>query len=427
MRRREFIALLSIATAWPFAGRAQQPDRTRLIGVLMGYSESDPAVRSYVTAFHDALAKLGWTEGSNLRIELRWGAGDANRIRTFAKELVELRPDAIFGTSTPVIGALARETQTIPIVFTIVSDPIGGGFAASLAHPGGNITGFTAIGPTSAGKWVELLKEIAPSTERVALPFNPATVVALNSFMSSVQTAASSIAVQANAAPVHAKEEIEGVIAAQARTPGGGLIVMPDPFNTSNRDLIIALAARYGVPAIYNVTFYAKSGGLIAYGADRTESFRQAAGYIDRILKGAKAAELPIQQPTKYELVVNLKTAKALGLDVSPKVLEKPPTAVGATLVVKHEVDRKMRVKLGSWGKRRSLPASRCSMSAMSRRAFTLPASSAITTNRACRSRALTPMRRASALTKLSRCDRSQLGKRLRTVIDYILSAPEAT
>jgi putative tryptophan/tyrosine transport system substrate-binding protein len=322
MRRREFLTLVGGAVvAWPIASHAQQPDRMRLVGVLMGYSESDPAARSYVAAFHDALAKLGWTEGSNLRIELRWGAGDANRIRTFAKELVKLRPDAIFGTTTPVIGTLARETQTIPVVFTIVSDPIGGGFAASLAHPGGNITGFTAIDPTSAGKWAELLKEIAPSTERVALPFNPATVVALNSFMSSVQTAASSMAVQANAAPVHAKEEIEGVIAAQARTPGGGLIVMPDPFNTSNRDLIIALAARYGVPAIYNSRLYAESGGLIAYGEDRAEQFRQAAGYIDHILKGAKPADLPIQLPTKFELLINLKTAKALGLIVPPLLL----------------------------------------------------------------------------------------------------------
>ena len=198
---------------------------------------------------------LGWTEGGNLRIELRWGTADSDRIGTFAKELVELRPDAILGVTSGVISALARETSTIPIVFAIVIDPIGNGFAASLAHPGGNITGFTVLDSAIGGKWVELLKEIAPRTERVALLFNPATAPPIQSLVTSIQTAASSIAVQASAAPVHAKDEIEGVIAEQARTPGGGLIVMPDTFNRRNRDLIIALAARYGVPAIY----YARS------------------------------------------------------------------------------------------------------------------------------------------------------------------------
>jgi putative tryptophan/tyrosine transport system substrate-binding protein len=232
MRRREFITLLGGAVAtWPLAARAQTARQMRLIGALMDYPENDPAARSQLAAFRGGLTKLGGTEGRNLRIELRWGSGDSNRIGTFAKELVDLQPDAIFGATTPVIGALARETQTIPIVFAIVSDPIGSGFAASLARPGGNITGFTAIDPATAGKWAELLKEIVPSTERVVLLFNPATVVALNSFMPSVRTAASSIAVEASAAPVHARDEIEGVITAQARTPGGGLIVMPDPTN----------------------------------------------------------------------------------------------------------------------------------------------------------------------------------------------------
>jgi len=221
MRRRQFIRLVGgAAVAGPLGVRAQPAGAMRRLGVLMGYPESDSAALSYIAAFRDALANLGWTEGGNLRIELRWGAGDANRIRNFAKELVDLRPDAIFGTTTPVIGALARETRTIPIVFTVVSDPIGGGFAANLAHPGANITGFTAIDPATAGKWAELLKEIAPRTERMALLFNPATVVALKSFMPSVQTAASSIAVQASAAPVHAKDEIEGVIAAQSAHSG---------------------------------------------------------------------------------------------------------------------------------------------------------------------------------------------------------------
>jgi putative ABC transport system substrate-binding protein len=315
MRRREFITRLAGASlAWPLAALAAGP--VRLIGVLMGYSENDLAAQSQLAAFRGALTKQGWTEGSNLRIELRWGAGEADKIRTLANDLVKLRPDAILGATTPVIGALAHETQTIPIVFTLVADPIGNGFAASLTHPGGNITGFAAYDPTVAGKWVELLKEIAPRTVRMAVLFNPATASPLQLYMPSIQAAASSHAIQASAAPLHVSDEIEGVIAAQASNPGGSLIVMPDAFNIANRDLIIALAARYGVPAIYNGTLYAESGGLITYGVDFTESFRQAAGYIDRILKGTKPGELPIQQPTKFELVINLKTAKALGLDV---------------------------------------------------------------------------------------------------------------
>jgi putative ABC transport system substrate-binding protein len=318
MIRRDFIkVLVGSPVVWPLAVRAQQPDRMQLVGVLMGYAESDPAAQSQVAVFRSALAKLGWTEGSNLRIELRWGTGDADRIRTLAKELVDLRPNAILGQTTPVISALAREAQAIPIVFVQVSDPIASGFAASLARPGGNITGFTTDNTAQGGKWVDLLKEIAPRTVRVAVLFNPTTVASLQSFMPSIQAAASSFAIQASAAPVHASDEIEGVIAAQARNPGGSLIVMPDAFNVVNRELIIALAARHGVPAIYfNTTYFAKSGGLISYGTDVAEQFRQAAEYIDRILKGAKPANLPVQAPTKFALVINLKTAKALGLDV---------------------------------------------------------------------------------------------------------------
>jgi ABC-type uncharacterized transport system substrate-binding protein len=319
MRRREFIAFQGgIAVGWPRAVRAEQPDRLRVVGVLMAFAENDPAAQSQVAAFQGALAKLGWTEGRNLRIELRWGAGDADRISTFAKELVELRPDAVVAQTTPVTAALARETRTIPIVFAVVSDPIGSGFAASLAHPGGNITGFTTNEPAVGGKWLELLKQIAPRTARVALLFNPATAVAPQLFISYIQAATSSLAVQASTAPVHVKDEIEGVIAAQARNPGGGLIVMPDAFffNVTNRDLIIALAARHGIPAIYWDRLFVVSGGLIAYSADFAEELRQAAGYIDRILKGAKPADLPIQTSSKFELIINLKTAKALGLDV---------------------------------------------------------------------------------------------------------------
>ena len=323
MRRREFITLLcGAATTWPLAALAQQPERVRRIGVLMGYAEGDRAAQSWLSAFRGALTKLGWTEGRNLRIELRWSADDPDRMRTLAKELVDLRPDAILGATTPVVGALAHETRTISIVFTGVSDPIGSGFAANLAHPGGNITGFQAnADPSLGGKWVELLKEIAPRTVRVALLFNPATTVPIQYFMPSIQTAASSFAVQVSAAPVHAKDEIEGVIAAQGRDPEGGLIVMPDVSNDVNRELIIDLAARYRVRAIYFNRFFSELGGLISYGDVRSEQFRLAAGYIDRILKGEKPADLPVQVPTKFELIINLKTAKALGLTIPDKLL----------------------------------------------------------------------------------------------------------
>jgi putative tryptophan/tyrosine transport system substrate-binding protein len=316
MRRRKFITLLGTAAAWPLVSRAQQRDRMRLIGVLMGFPESDRNAQSCLAALRGALAKLGWTEGNNLRIEVRWTTGDTDRIRTLAKELVDLRPDVILGQTTPVTDALIRGTQTIPIVFVTVSDPIASGFATSLARPGGNVTGFALFESSMGGKWVELLKQIAPRTVHVALLFNPATVVPLKIYMPSIQAAASFLAIQVSTAPVHAKDEIEGVIAAQARNPGGGLIVTPDSFTTSNRELIGALAARYGVPTIHNATSYAESGGLIAFGTDFVEQFRQVAGYIDRILKGAKPADLPVQNPTKFKLIINLKAAKGLDLDV---------------------------------------------------------------------------------------------------------------
>jgi putative ABC transport system substrate-binding protein len=316
MRRRDFLGFVAGAAAvWPRAARAQRPNGMRLVAVLMGYGESDAVAQSDVAAFRDGLAKLGWTEGNNLRIELRWGSGNADKVGTFAKELVELRPDVILSQTTAVTDALARRTKTIPIVFVTVGDPLAGGFTTSLARPSGNITGFTAFEPTLAGKWVELLKEIAPRTVRVALLSNQATGV-IQFFMPSIQAAASSLAIQVSVAPVNAKDEIESVIAAQARNPGSGLIVIPSSFNVINRDLIIALAARYGMPAIYFNRLFAKSGGLINYSPDYAEQFRQAPEYIDRILKGAKPADRPVQQPTKYELTINLKTAKGLGLEV---------------------------------------------------------------------------------------------------------------
>jgi putative tryptophan/tyrosine transport system substrate-binding protein len=320
MRRREFITLLGGATAaWPRTVRAQQGERTRRVGVLMGYAEGDPGAQSYLAAFRDALANLGWTDGGNLRIELRWGAADPDRIKTFAKELVDLRPDVIFGVTTPPTRALVRETRTIPIVFALVNDPIGNGFVASLAHPGGNITGFTALDSALGGKWVGLLKEIAPQTARVALLFNPATASPLQLYMPSIQTAATSAAIEVSAAPVHAKDEIEGVIAAQARN--GSLIVMPDIFNRRNRDLIIPLAARYGVPAIYYSRSLVEAGGLMSYSDDFPAEFREAAGYINRLFRGSKVNELPVQEPTKFELLINMKTAKALGLTLSSGLL----------------------------------------------------------------------------------------------------------
>jgi putative ABC transport system substrate-binding protein len=321
MRRRAFITLLGgTAAAWPLAAHAQFPNRTRLVGVLMGFAGSDPVAQSMVAAFRNALSKLGWTEGSNVRIELRWAGPDPDKINTMAKELADLRPDATLGQTTPVVRALAREMPASPIVFVTVSDPIGSGFAASLARPGGNITGFTVDDSALGGKWVELLKQIAPTTARVMLLFNPAGPP-LQFFLPSIQAAASSLSVQANVVTIHTKDEIEGVIAEQAREPGSGIVVLANAFNTTNRELIIELTARYRVPAIYFSAYCAQSGGLIGYGSDYAEQARQAAGYVDRILRGTKPADLPVQAPTKFELVINRKTAKTLDLDVPDKLL----------------------------------------------------------------------------------------------------------
>ncbi|MFZ2079741.1 MAG: ABC transporter substrate-binding protein, partial [Xanthobacteraceae bacterium] len=279
MRRREFISLFGGAAAtWPLAARAQQAGTLRRVGVLIGFAESDPAVQSWLGAFRGTLAKLGWTEGSNLRIEVRWAGDDPDRMKTFAKELVDLRPDAILSVTTPVTGALIRETQTIPIVIVTVADPISSGFVANLGRPGGNLTGFALYEPSMGGKWLELLKQIAPGVTRVALLFNPATSVPVKFYMSSIEAAASLFAIQASTAPVHAKDEIEGAIAALAGNPGAGLIAIPDLFNTINRDLIVAAAARYRVPAIYFFRSFADSGGLVSYGPDYAEQYPQAAG-----------------------------------------------------------------------------------------------------------------------------------------------------
>jgi putative tryptophan/tyrosine transport system substrate-binding protein len=317
-KRREFITLLGgAAVAWPLAGRAQQPDRVRRIGVLMGYAESDSDAQAWYATFREELQKLGWTEGRNAQIDTRWAApDDAESMRRFAKELVALQPDLILSNTTPTTTALLQQTRTIPIIFAIVADPIGSGFVASFARPGGNVTGFIFTEPTMAGKWLELLKEIAPRVTRVAMLFNPASATYAEYWLSPFKAAAASFAIEPIAAPVRDRSELESVIAAQAREPNGGLIAMPDSFTDAHRAEITSLAARYRLPAVYPFRFFVEVGGLMSYGVDRTDNFRRAATYADRILKGEKPSELPVQAPFKYELVINLKTAKALGLDV---------------------------------------------------------------------------------------------------------------
>jgi putative ABC transport system substrate-binding protein len=318
MRRRGFTAGVA-AALMPRQGRTQQTS-PKLVGMLMGF-ESGRAAQGLVMEFRRELARLGWTEGGHLRLELRWGNGNMEQINAFARELVELRPHVILAQTTPVTAALARLTRTIPIVFVTVSDPIGSGFAASLAHPNGNLTGFTFVEPEMGGKWIELLKEIAPRTAHVALLFNPETAPPVRFYRPSVESAASSFAIATRIAEVHRSDEIEAVVAEQARRPGGGLLVMPDAFNAANHDLIVALAARYRVPAIYGNDF-TQSGGLLFYGPDFAETFRAGAGYVGRVLKGERPADLPIQLPSKFDLAINLRTARALGLEV-PQAMQQ--------------------------------------------------------------------------------------------------------
>ena len=318
MRRREFIVLLgSAGVAWPRAVRAQRPERIRQIAVLAGSAESDPEQRLRLDAFRQALRQLGWTEDRNVAIDSRYAAGDASRIQSLARALAELRPDVIVAATTPVVAAFKRETQSIPIVFVRVSDPVGSGFAASLARPGGNITGFLNIEASLGGKWVELLKEIAPGVTRVAMMFNPRTALHSDYYLRPFENAARSFGVEPIAAHVHNGDEIERSIADLARDPGGGMIVMSETFVSVHRERIISRAAHYGVPSVYPYGYYAKDGGLVSYGVDLVDAYRQAASYVDRILKGEKPSELPVQAPTKFELVVNLKTAKALGISNS--------------------------------------------------------------------------------------------------------------
>jgi ABC-type uncharacterized transport system substrate-binding protein len=323
VNKREFITLAgSAAVAWPLAAQAQS-DRVRRIGVLMGYPESDSEAQTKIAAFRDGLQKLGWAEGRNTRIETRWATPvDAESMERFAKELVALQPDLILSSTTPTTAALLQQTRTIPIVFATVADPVGSGFVASFSRPGGNITGFVVFEASLAGKWLELLKEITPRVNRIAFLFNPATATYAEFYLNPFKVAAASFAVEAIAAPVRDRSEIESVVSAQAREPNGGLIVMPDSFTDLHGAEITSLAARYRLPAVYPRRIFTEVGGLLSYGIDQLDNFRLAATYADRILKGEKPAELPVQAPTKYELVINLKTAKALGLDV-PSFLQQ--------------------------------------------------------------------------------------------------------
>jgi ABC-type uncharacterized transport system substrate-binding protein len=324
MRRRDFITLLGgAAAAWPFAARTQQAERVRRIGVLMAYAERDLEGQAWVAAFREGLQQLGWTEGRNIWIDTRWTTpGDAESVQRFAKELVALKPDLILSHSTPTTAALLQKTRTIPIIFANNADPLGSGFVASFPRPGGNVTGFINMEPTMAGKWVELLKEIAPRVTRVAFLFNPATAPYAEYYLNPFKTAAASFGVEAITAPVHDTSELESVIAAQAREPNTGLIAMPNSFLNVHRAEVTSLATRYRLPAVYPYRLFAEVGGLLSYGNDVFDNYRRAATYADRILKGEKPSELPIQAPVKFELVINLKTAKALGLDV-PWILQQ--------------------------------------------------------------------------------------------------------
>jgi putative ABC transport system substrate-binding protein len=316
MRRREFLAFAgSTAVTWPLAANAQRGDRMRRIGMLMGYAEGDLEGQARVTAFLDGLQKLGWTQGQNIRVDIGW-AGETEARRRLAKEIVALQPDLILSNNTLTTEELLLETHTVPILFGGVSDPVGSGFVATLRRPGGNVTGFINTEPPLAGKWVQLLKEIAPRVDHITLLLSLETASYNESYVNSFKAAAASIGVEAIVAPIRDKAEIEPVVAAQALSPNGGLVVMPSSFFIAHRAEVISLAARHRLPCVYPFRGFAEQGGLLSYGNDQMDNFRRAASYADRILKGEKPGELPVQAPVKYELVLNLKTANNLGLNV---------------------------------------------------------------------------------------------------------------
>jgi ABC-type uncharacterized transport system substrate-binding protein len=322
MKRREFITLLGGAAAWPLGAHAQQAERTRRIGVLMHLAADDPEAQARIGAFLQGLQEWGWAVGRNVRIEYRWAAGDAERIRKYAAELVALAPDVILATGGAVVGPLLEATSTVPIVFAQTPDPVGAGFVTTLARPGSNATGFTIFEYGISGKWVELLKEIAPRVTRVAVLRDPA-ITAGTGQLGAIQSVAPSFGVELSPVNMRDASEIERAVTAFAQSLNGGLIVTGSALAAVHRDLIIALAARHRLPAVYTGRFYVTGGGLISYGPDSIDPYRRAAGYVDRILKGEKAADLPVQAPTKYELVINLKTAKALGLEIPATVLAR--------------------------------------------------------------------------------------------------------
>jgi putative tryptophan/tyrosine transport system substrate-binding protein len=322
VKRRGFLTVLGGAAAWPLAGYAQQPAQLRRLGVLIGFAENDPGTRTILAAFTRSLRQLGWAEGENIRIDYRFAAGDPALFKTYAAELVGLSPDAILALNSPAVAALRQQTRTIPIVFMRVIDPVGQDFVQSLAQPGGNITGFSLYDAPLMGKWLQLLKEVAPRVARVVVIFNPATAPYATLLNRAIEAAAPSLGMTATFAAVHDDPGIEDAIAAQAREPGGGLIALPDSFITSHRDVVIAAAARHRLPMMGSPELFPRSGALMSYSTGLVEMSAQAASYIDRILKGASPADLPVQQPTKYRLVINLKTAKALGLTVPPSMLD---------------------------------------------------------------------------------------------------------
>ncbi|MFL5039138.1 MAG: ABC transporter substrate-binding protein [Xanthobacteraceae bacterium] len=323
MKRRELITLLGgAALAWPLAARAQPGERTRRIGVLMSFAASDPEARLRVAALEKGLRELGWVEGRNLRTEYRW-ADNIDVLHAYATELVGMAPDLIVANSTPVMAAVQKQRHTVPVVFTQVTDPVGQGLVPNLAHPGGTLTGFTTFEFSIGTKWLQTLKDIAPRITRVAIIFNPVTAPFADLFWRPIAAAAPSFSVQPISVGVRDTDELERIVEAFAREPDGALLVLPDVSTVNHRGLIIALAARHRLPAIYPYRFFAASGGLCSYGVDVADVFRRAASYVDRILRGTRAGELPVQAPDKYEVVINLKTAKALGLDVPQALLAR--------------------------------------------------------------------------------------------------------